>query len=124
MAECVEDNRVEFGVLFVGGIGKERPGSAVSAFAAALYGWLFRWNRGTSLSEKPSPALHDAVLSPAAGDDGDPAHVTLEVPLRLRKGTRQGSWLLAESAWADVSALPRFVDLAHWIWKVSTCLLV
>ena len=113
MAECVEDNRVEFGVLFVGGIGKERPGSAVSAFAAALYGWLFRWNRGTSLSDKPSPALHDAVLSPAAGDDGDPAHVTLDVPLRLKKGTRKGNWLLAESSWADVSALPRFVDLAH-----------
>ena len=124
MAECVEDNRVEFGVLFVGGIGKERPGSAVSAFAAALYGWLFRWNGGTSLSEKPSPALHGAVLSPAAGDDGDPAHVTLDVPLRLKKGTREGNWLLAESSWADVSALPRFVDLAHWIWKVSTCLLV
>lgn len=124
MAECAEDTRAEFGVLFVGGIGKERPGSAVSAFAAALYGWLFRWNKGTSLSETPSPALQDAVLSPAAGDDGDPAHVTLEVPLRLRKGTRQGRWLLAESSWADVSALPRFVDLAHWIWKVSTCLLV
>ena len=124
MAECVEDTRAEFGVLFVGGIGKERPGSAVSALAAALYGWLFRWNRGTSLSEKPSPALLDAVLSPAAGDDGGPAHVTLEVPLRLKRGTRQGHWLLAESSWADVSALPRFVDLAHWIWKVSTCLLV
>lgn len=50
--------------------------------------------------------------------------MTLEVPLRLKRGTRQGHWLLAESSWADVSALPRFVDLAHWIWKVSTCLLV
>jgi hypothetical protein len=124
MAACREDTRAEFGVLFVGGIGKEHPGSAISAFAAALYGWLFRWNRGTSLSEKPSPALQDAVLSPAAGDDGGPAHVTLEVPLQLRSGTRPGRWLLAESSWADVSALPRFVDLAHWIWKVSTCLLV
>jgi hypothetical protein len=124
MAEGAEDTRAEFGVLFVGGIGKERPGSALGAFAAALYGWLFRWNRGASLSAKPSPALQDAVLSPAAGDDGDPAHVTLEVPLRLKSGTRPGRWLLAESSWAEVSALPRFVDLAHWIWKVSTCLLV
>jgi len=117
MAECVEDSRVEFGVLFVGGIGKERPGSAVSAFAASMYRWLFRWNRGTSLSEKPSPVLHDAVLSPADGDDGDPAHVTLEVPLRLKKGTRQGNWLLAESSWADVSALPRFV---LWTWRTGS----
>lgn len=46
MAEFAEDTPAEFGVLFVGGIGKERPGSAVSALAAALYGWLFRWNRG------------------------------------------------------------------------------
>lgn len=124
MAECTEDTRAEFGVLFVGGIGKGRPGSVISAFAAALYGWLFRWNGGTSLSEKPSPALQDVVLSPEAAGDGGPAHVTLEVPLRLQSGTRQGRWLLAESSWADVSALPRFVDLAHWIWKVSTCLLV
>lgn len=91
MAECAEDTRAEFGVLFVGGIGKERPGSALSAFAAALYGWLFRWNRGASLSAKPSPALQDAVLSPAAGDDGDPAHVTLEVPLRLKTAPAQGA---------------------------------
>ncbi len=123
MAECAEDARVEFGVLYVGGIGKERPGSAVSAFAAALYGWLFWWNRGANPAEKPSLALQDAVLSPAAGD-GAPAHVTLEASLRLKNGTRPGRWLLAESSWADVSALPRFVDLAHWIWKVSTCLLV
>ena len=50
--------------------------------------------------------------------------MTLAVPLRLESGTRQARWLLAESSWAEVSAPPRFVDLAHWIWKVSTCLLV
>jgi len=120
MAGCAGEVRAEFGVLFVGGIGKQRPGSTVRAFAAALYGWLFWWNRGTSLSAQSSPSLQDAELD---GDEG-PAHVTLEVPLGLKSGARQGSWLLAESSWAEVSALPRFVDLAHWIWKVSTCLLV
>ena len=37
---------------------------------------------------------------------------------------REGRWLLAESSWAEVSVVPRFVNLVHWIWKVSTCLMV
>jgi pimeloyl-ACP methyl ester carboxylesterase len=124
MGGCAEEVRPEFGVLFVGGIGKQRAGSSVRVFAAALYGWLFWWNSETCPPLEPSPALHDAVLSPALGGDDGPAHVTLQVPLQLGSETRMGHWLLAESSWGEASSLPRFVDLAHWIWKVSTCLLV
>jgi hypothetical protein len=119
------EEHAEFGVLFVGGIGKQRPGSAVRAFAAALHGWLFLWNRGISLSQSPSPVLHDAVLSPAPGGDDGPAHLTLELGVQQFKSDgRRGRWLLAESSWAEVSVVPHFVNLVHWIWKVSTCLLV
>jgi hypothetical protein len=123
MSGDVCKDHAEFGVLFVGGIGSQSPGSTVRAFAVALHRWLFWWNRATNLSEPPSPVLHDAVLSPALGGDEDPAHVTLDVP-QFKTDTYQGRWLLAESSWAEESAVPRFVDLAHWFWKVSTCLLV
>lgn len=118
------EERAEFGVLFVGGIGKQRPGSTVRAFAVAMYEWLFWWNGATSPSERPSPVLQDAVLSPALGGDEGPAHATLDVELQFNGRTQPKRWLLAESSWAEVSAVPRFVDLAHWLWKVSTCLLV
>jgi hypothetical protein len=125
MSGDVGQEHAEFGVLFVGGIGKQRPGSTVIAFAAALHRWLFWWNNGTSLSESPSPVLYDAVLSPALSGDEGPAHVTLDLDRpEFKIDGRQGRWLLAESSWAEVSVVPRFVNLVHWIWKVSTCLLV
>jgi hypothetical protein len=121
MNKSVHRDHFEFGVLFVDGIGKQQPGSAVTSLAAALFGWLFRWNRAESLSLPRSPVLDTAVLS--AGEDG-PAHVILEAPLFLDSGERQARWLLAESSWADAHAPPRFLELAQWVWKVSTCLLV
>jgi len=124
MDESDSGKRAEFGVLFVAGIGKQHPGSTVVAFAGALYGWLFRSNHAECLSADWSPALTNTLLSPSDGDDDGPARATLGVPLYLDGARRDAEWLLAESSWADVSELPRFLDLARWIWKVSTCLLV
>jgi hypothetical protein len=121
MEEPARPKRFEFGVLFVDGIGQQRPGSAVTSLAAALFDWLFRWNRAQGLSLPRSPVLGTAVLS--AGDYG-PAHLILETPLFLSSDERQARWLIAESSWADAHAPPRFLDLAQWVWKVSTCLLV
>src|SRR6476646_6562129 len=123
MSGDVGEDCSEFGVLFVGGISNQRPGSAVRTLAVALYGWLFWWSRAKTLSDPVSPVLNDAVLSTALGDDENPAHVTLEMP-QFKTATSTGRWLLAESSWEEVSLVPRFVDLAHWFWKVSTCLLV
>jgi hypothetical protein len=119
----VSDERAEFGVLFVDGIGKQGPGSAVTSLAAALHGWLFQWNEAKCLSTKDAPVLGETVLS---GDGGDsaPAHVMLESWLRLSDAGRQARWLLAESSWTAAHSPPRFLDLARWFWKVSTCLLV
>jgi hypothetical protein len=64
------------------------------------------------------------VLSNSEGGDGEPAHLVLDVPLRLSTGERHARWLMAESLWADLFAPPQFLGLARWIWKVSTCLLV
>jgi hypothetical protein len=44
--------------------------------------------------------------------------------LRLSTGERGARWLLAESSWAGLFDPPRFLGVARWIWKVSTCLLV
>jgi hypothetical protein len=44
MQDSERDDRAEFGVLFVAGIGKQRPGNTVVSYAGALYGWLFRFN--------------------------------------------------------------------------------
>ena len=64
-------------------------------------------------------------LSPALSGDEGPAHVTLDLDRpEFKIDGRQGRWLLAESSWAEMSVVPRFVNLVHWIWKVSTCLLV
>lgn len=50
MGSSVGGDRAEFGVLFVAGIGGQRPGSAVASLGAALFRWLFRWNRSVELS--------------------------------------------------------------------------
>jgi hypothetical protein len=118
------DDRAEFGVLFVSGIAHQRPGSAVAALSAALYGWLFRWNCRTTVCPKSSPALSHAVLSPGAGPDDGPARLSLAVSLPLSSGRQDARWLIAESSWPSLFDAPRFLDLARWIWKVSTCLLV
>jgi len=119
-----QEDGLEFGVLFVSGIAHQRPGSALSALSGALYGWLLRWNCRTSLCPGSSPALSEAVLSPGASADGEPAHLSLAVPLPLSSGRQDAHWLLAESSWPVLFDAPRFLDLARWIWKVSTCLLV
>jgi len=111
----------EFGVLFVAGFGEQRPGTAIASFASALYRWLFRWNAsGTRRSASP-PTLSQTALSSAGGG---PAHATLAVPMPLTSGEREARWQLAESSWADLFTPPRFLGVARWIWKVSTCLLV
>jgi hypothetical protein len=92
--------------------------------SGALYSWLLRWNCRTSLCPNSSPVLSQAVLSSGTGADDDPAHLTLSVPLPLSTGRQNAHWLLAESSWPGLFHAPRFLDLARWIWKVSTCLLV
>jgi hypothetical protein len=118
-----EDGR-PFGVLFVSGIAHQRPGSAVAALSGALYGWLLRWNCRTSLDPDRSPTLSQAVLSSGTSAAGEPDHLSLTVPLPLSNGPQDAHWLLAESSWPGLFDAPRFLDLARWIWKVSTCLLV
>ena len=119
-----QEGRAEFGVLFVSGIDHQRPGSAVAALSAALYGWLFRWNCRARLCLDSAPVLSQAVLSPEGSADGEPAHLGLGVSLPLSSGRRPARWLLAESSWPRLFEAPSFLDLARWIWKVSTCLLV
>lgn len=125
MGESDSEGRREFGVLFVGGIEHQRPGSAIASFSAAVYAWLVDWNCGWRRSPgTPPPALREARLAPGDGEYHGPAHLTLDVPLELSCGPRHARWLLAESAWPVLFHPPRFGELARWMWKVSTCLLV
>lgn len=65
------------------------------------------------------------MLPGATGADDGPAHVRLAVPVHLSTGEeRNARWLLAESSWANLFTPPRFLGVARWIWKVSTCMLV
>lgn len=139
MSDCVSEERVRFGVLFVPGFREQRPGRAIASFASALYGWFFYWDTRPDPQESGLPAqcedvlpsgegkgnqpgLRNAALSGVEGVD-QPAHLTLSFP--LRPGTcDRAYWLLAESSWADLFTEPQFLGLARWIWKVSTCLLV
>jgi hypothetical protein len=120
----VSGKKVEFGVLFVEGIGGQRPGSAVASLGAALFRWLLRWNRAEGLTSPEAPVLGKTVLCAGESGSAEPAHLIFEAPLRLSGGERPARWLLAESSWADAHAPLRFLDLGLWIWKVSTCLLV
>jgi pimeloyl-ACP methyl ester carboxylesterase len=113
----------EFGVLFVAGFDQQRPGSAIAAFASALYRWLYRWNIRPNQKLDSSPTLSDTVLVGASGADDGPAHVRLAAP-GLLTTEKSGAWLIAESSWADLFTPPGFLGVARWIWKVSTCLLV
>jgi hypothetical protein len=105
-ASC--EDRAEFGVLYVAGIGSGRPGGAVAALGAALFGWLFRWNRCAELSDPGAPVLGDTVLSPAA--DG-PAHLILTTPLLLSGGRgRRGGCSL------NLRGPPCTPRLGSWSW--------
>ncbi len=112
MNRSTQEEHVDLGVLFVHGIGQQRPGRTMASFAAALYGWLFRWNCNKQLSPS-SPELSETVLAPDLSVDADPAHATLTTKLRMGNGERDVRWLLAESWWADVFAPPRFLDLTR-----------
>jgi hypothetical protein len=120
----VSRERAELGVLFVAGFAEQRPGTGIAAFAGAIYRWLFRWNAASGLKSAPPPALSDAVLASASGADDGPAHLRLAAPEILGTKKNGAHWLLAESSWADLFTPPRFLGVARWIWKVSTCLLV
>ena len=120
----ISQDRPEFGVLFVAGFAEQRPGTAITAFAGAVYRWLFRWNARSHAQGASPPTLSDTVLAGAPGADDGPAHVTLAVPAFLGTEKPEARWLLAESSWADLFTPPRFLGVARWIWKVSTCLLV
>jgi len=124
MPECDGTGQYEFGILFVGGIEHQRPGSAIASFSAALYAWLVDWNYKPGQESGWQPALKDARLSSGGGEGCEPANLTLEVPLRLSDRSVHARWLLAESWWPGLFTAPRFLQLARWIWKVSTCLLV
>ena len=117
----IREDCSEFGVLFVAGFAEQRPGDAIAAFANALYRWMFRWNARPHPWSASPPTFSEAAL--ATTDDG-PAHATLAVPVRLSTGEHDARWLLAESSWADLFTPPRFLGVARWIWKISTCLLV
>jgi hypothetical protein len=121
---AVSEGRSEFGVLFVAGFAEQSPGAAIAAFASALYRWLFRWNARPHMWSALRPELTDTALSTGSDADGGPAHVRLTVPVHLTTGDCDARWLLAESSWADLFTPPRFLGVARWIWKVSTCLLV
>jgi len=124
MDGSVSGKRAEFGVLFVEGIGSQRPGSAVASLGSALFRWLLQWNKAESLTSPDAPVLGKTVLCAGESGSPEPAHLMLEVPLQLSGGQRSAGWLLAESSWADAHIPPRFLELGLWIWKVSTCLLV
>ena len=124
MGERAGEGRYEFGILFVGGIEHQRPGSAMASFSAALYAWLVDWNYNSGRPPGSPPVLKDARLSSTGGEDHEPAHLTLEVPLGLSDRRVHARWLIAESWWPALFTAPRFLELARWIWKVSTCLLV
>jgi hypothetical protein len=124
MPECDGKGQYKFGILFVGGIEHQRPGSAIASFSAALYAWLVDWNCHSGWARGWPPALKDARLSSGGGEGCEPANVTLEVPLGLSDRSVRARWLLAESWWPGLFTAPRFLQLARWIWKVSTCLLV
>jgi hypothetical protein len=120
----ISEDRPELGVLFVAGFAEQRPGTAIAAFAAAMYRWLFRWSVTSPVGPASLPALSDTVLASAASADDGPAHVMLAVPGYLSTEKPPVRWLLAESSWADLFTPPTFLGVARWIWKVSTCLLV
>jgi len=124
MGERVGEGRYEFGILFVGGIEHQRPGSAIGSFSAALYAWLVDWNYNSGRPSGSPPVLKDARLSSGGGEDHEPAQLTVEVPLGLSDRPVRARWLLAESWWPALFTAPSFLQLTRWIWKVSTCLLV
>ena len=102
----ISEDRPELGVLFVAGFAEQRPGTAIAAFAGAMYRWLFRWNATSHVEPTSLPTLSDTVLASAAGADDGPAHVTLAVPGYLGTEKPQARWLLTESSWATRSPRP------------------
>jgi hypothetical protein len=124
MSGPIGEDSPKFGVLFVAGFAEQHPGTAIASFAGAVYRWLFRWNARPRTWQASQPTLSQTVLSSASNADDGPAHAILTVPLGLSPGKRDARWLLAESSWTDLFMPPRFLGIARWICKVSTCLLV
>jgi len=122
MAAGVEEERKsDLAVLFVHGIGEQREGQTLVAFADTLAGWFTRWLSHNGESEpsigRPSPATHVAVTGTQLQPDGKaPATVKMIVSAPEAEGLGKPSeWLLAESWWAEVFSPPKTTTVLLWI---------
>jgi hypothetical protein len=105
------------GILFVHGIGEQKPGETLVTFADPISSWLTRWlTRGRQTeadvgSGSGKIVVTDTELVPGEG----PAHcrLTIDAPGEDLGGERR--WLLAESCWAETFRPPKTTALMTWL---------
>jgi hypothetical protein len=125
----------KLGVLFVHGIGEQKEGETLSAFAEPILWWLREAIRGhgqRALTEPYSDAqasalevlrtpsdgisVRYAALLPSRRLSASPAHALVEIRVsQSGSGQQVREWVFAESWWGEQVQPPPVFDLIRWL---------
>lgn len=120
--------RFDRGIAFVHGIGEQKCGESLTAFAEAMGLWLQQWLTAmpeTDLRvtraelEPPTPAVGAALSDSAITDSSDaqgPARTVLTI---CRRGMEDERVLLVECWWADSFEPPKLRELLSWLTLIA-----
>jgi hypothetical protein len=98
------DRRFDLGVLFIHGIGHQRPSETLVGFGDPLIHYL-----------KVSPTYANLT---SAGDS-TPARAEVEYTIHSKDNqSRKTQWVLAEGYWADTVITPTFGSLVGWCFRI------
>jgi hypothetical protein len=104
----------DLGVLFVHGIGEQKPADTLLQFAGPLCEWLERWlspAQGKIVTGKAE--LERARLKSPLVSAGTPVNAVLH--LRVEDAKTNQQWLLAESCWSTQVVPPDIKEFLGWL---------
>ena len=120
--------QADLGVLFVHGIGQQKPGETLVGFGEPLIEWISdrlrkNWGTGGELSPDPCPDCHLAMHH---------QHLLLRARSADRDEATQKSWIFAECYWDDVVKSVEVNAFSRWVglmmpplvlWQAATSML-
>lgn len=110
------ERRPNVSILFVHGIGAQKPGETLLEGADAVQRLLASGGANSHLFEPVTVTAQSSVRSNDA-----PAHMRL---LLENSEGEKADWLIAEAHWADAFEPPRGHKLLLWLWQIVPVLFI
>src|SRR5436190_1757547 len=122
-----DDDRADLGILLVHGIGEQKQGETLTAFAEPIIEWVRDWlyqesPSGTSIASVPVSGRLKAPLLPP----DEPAHAEVLIGTQ-RSGETEAEaqrWLFAEAWWGAQVLVPPIAGFTSWLLTRGSWLLL